>query len=216
MKISREVDKAHRALYAKHSAKGALQSGAAIIASIQLIEEHANRYLDQAIEMVGQVVKDEEAFDLIVAQMTAAFRSFESHKSTAARHACGGPSRAPKPSVISAADTKFAEVRDLVMQRLQIEQFAFNVQSKPAPSPKKQNPMNSQSKNAGGKPLAKHWDAMWADIATQLWSGDLAPKSQADIKQAMFDWLNNQGIDAGDTAVTQRARALWQRMQSES
>lgn len=66
--------------------------------------------------------------------------------------------------------------------------------------------------NRGGKPLARHWDAVWAEIAFQLWHGDLQPKTQADIKRAMFVWFSAQGIDVGDTAVTQRARQLWQRL----
>lgn len=74
----------------------------------------------------------------------------------------------------------------------------------------------SSAKNAGGKPLAKHWDAMWADIATRLWSGDLQPRSQADIKTAMFAWFNKQEIEVGDTAITERARALWVRMQADN
>ena len=215
MKIGREVAAAHRALYAQQSAKRVLQSTATIKASIKLIEEHANEFLDQAIEMVGQVAKDEEAFDLIVSHMTATFRNFEAHNATAARHACGGPSRDPIPSIISAAEANFAEARDLVMQRLQIEQFAFIEESETVSSMNQSRKTEKPPRNAGGKPLAKHWDAMWADVATQLWTGDLKPGSQADIKRAMFDWLNEQGIEAGDTVVTERARALWQRMQAE-
>jgi hypothetical protein len=56
---------------------------------------------------------------------------------------------------------------------------------------------------------------MWAEIATQLWTGDLNPNKQADIKRAMFDWLNDRGINAGDTSVTERARALWLRMERD-
>ncbi|MEM6827114.1 MAG: hypothetical protein AAF553_04150 [Pseudomonadota bacterium] len=55
---------------------------------------------------------------------------------------------------------------------------------------------------------------MWAYIAVQLWAGDLKPKKQADVKKAMFEWLSANEIEVGDTAVTQRARQLWQAMQS--
>ena len=63
--------------------------------------------------------------------------------------------------------------------------------------------------NRGGKPLAKHWDEVWAQIAFQLWNGDLQPETQADIKRAMFAWFNAREIEVGDTAITQRARQLW-------
>lgn len=71
--------------------------------------------------------------------------------------------------------------------------------------PKKRNP--------GGKPLAAHWDRMWAAIAIKLWSGELNPKSQGDVKKAMIDWFNQAEIEIGDTALTQRARQRWQAMQ---
>lgn len=50
---------------------------------------------------------------------------------------------------------------------------------------------------------------MWADIAIKLWTGDLVPKRQADISEAMFAWFNGKEINVGQTAVTERARALW-------
>lgn len=209
VQIAREVEEAHRALYAKSAADRTLQSGATVKASLKLNEDFANKYLDQAIETVGKVVKDEEAFALIVSHLTATFRTFEGHNATAARHACGGPSRTPMPSVIAAADARFAGIRDLVFQRLQIEKFEFLGSAQAAPMPQ-----GSQiAKNPGGKPLAEHWDAMWAAIAVQLWLGDLKPVKQADIKIAMLDWLNANEIEIGDTAVTQRARKLWQAMQ---
>lgn len=209
VQIAREVEEGHRALYARHAAKGCLQSGATVKESLKLNEDFANKYLDQAIKLVGKVVRDEEAFGLIASHLTATFRTFEAHNATAARHACGGPSRTPKPSVIEAADARFAEIRDLVFQRLQIEKFEFIESEHAAPMPQ-----GSQiAKNTGGKPLAEHWDAMWAAIAVQLWLGDLKPVKQADIKIAMLDWFNANEIEIGDTAVTQRARKLWQAMQ---
>ena len=114
------------------------------------------------------------------------------------------------PSVIEAADARFAEIRDLVFQRLQIEKFEFLGSAQAAPVTQ-----GSQiAKNSGGKPLAEHWDAMWAAIAVQLWLGDLKPKKQADIKAAMLDWFNVNEIEIGDTAVTERARKLWRAMEA--
>jgi hypothetical protein len=81
-------------------------------------------------------------------------------------------------------------------------------------SPKKPRQFVSGPANPGGNPLAAYWDGMWAEIATLMWNGDLKPKSQAEIKQAMFAWFNKNEITIGDTAVTERARALWLRMQA--
>ncbi len=35
------------------------------------------------------------------------------------------------------------------------------------------------------KPLAAHWDEMWAAVAVMLYTGDLQPRTQADIERAM-------------------------------
>ena len=119
-------------------------------------------------------------------------------------------------SVATSADEKFQAICDTLMERLAIERYDFVKVAKEHSVLEEQSAkLVVQSKNNGGKPLAKHWDAMWAEIATQLWNGDLEPKRQSDIKKAMFDWLNSNGIDAGDTVVTERARALWQRIQAD-
>ncbi len=68
--------------------------------------------------------------------------------------------------------------------------------------------------NRGGKPLAAHWDELWSSIAVQLWNGDLQPKTQADIKRAMLEWFTAKEIDVGETAVTDRARQLWLKIEA--
>lgn len=209
VQIAREVEDGHRSLYARHAAKNCLRSGATVTESLKLTEAFAHKYLDQAIELVGKVARDEEAFALIVSQLISTFRTFEAHNTTSARHAGGGPSRAPMPKIMEAANARFAEVRGIVFQRLEIERFDFVESTPRAPEPQGEGMV----KNVGGKPLAKHWDAMWAAIAVQLWLGDLKPAKQADIKEAMLNWFNANEIEIGDTAVTQRARKLWQAMQ---
>ena len=63
--------------------------------------------------------------------------------------------------------------------------------------------------HSGGRPLAKHWDEMWAAIAVKLYLGDLKPQTQAEIERAMKDWFAAHDIDVGDTPVRDRARTLW-------
>jgi ABC-type branched-subunit amino acid transport system substrate-binding protein len=55
---------------------------------------------------------------------------------------------------------------------------------------------------------------MWAAIAVSLWTGDLKPESQADVKRAMQAWFDDQEIDVGNTPVVERARALWRKMEA--
>jgi hypothetical protein len=54
---------------------------------------------------------------------------------------------------------------------------------------------------------------MWVAIAVALYTGDLQPRTQADIERAMKDWLASNNVDVGDTAVRGRARKLWQKVQ---
>ena len=206
-------------LKADHAAKGLLQSGATIKRSISTIEERASQYVEQAVDQVSAVAKDLDAFAVISSSLTVLFRGFEEEAGSLNVLAGGKAGTAAKAS----ADKLFNQMRDRIFQQLRIHQFSFTKPSQGdmAASRKqvRSGPLlgsEPQAKrNSGGKVLAKHWDALWAEIAVQLWAGDLKPASQADIKRAMFDWLNEQGVDAGDTAVTERARALWQRMEAE-
>ena len=65
------------------------------------------------------------------------------------------------------------------------------------------------SPKRGGRPPAEFWDDMWAAIATALYSGELHPKSQADVQRAMSEWIEGNGYSAADSTVKARARRLW-------
>ena len=68
-------------------------------------------------------------------------------------------------------------------------------------------------KAKGGKPLAAHWDEMWAAMAVALHVGDLNPKTQADIERAMSDWLASKDIDAAESSIRKRAQQLWRKLE---
>jgi hypothetical protein len=42
-----------------------------------------------------------------------------------------------------------------------------------------------------------------------LYTGELIPKTQADIEKAMHQWIDHHGHTAGETTVRERARKLW-------
>ncbi len=62
--------------------------------------------------------------------------------------------------------------------------------------------------NWGGRRPAKFWDDLCAEIAAQLYMGDLKPDTQADIERAMHNWLNGNGFEAADSVVRERASKL--------
>lgn len=219
----RRCGEAQKVMHADHSASGRLRSGATVQAAIRIAEEHTDAFVDKLIDEVSAVAQDVDAFNMIVSALTAQFRGREAELSEAVRLATSGASER-FASVQREGERLFAEMRSRVFKRLEIHRFAFTrptkgdlagmrsrgiSHSKPLAEPVK-------SKNAGGVPLAEHWDAMWAEIAVKLWLGDLKPKTQADVKRAMFEWFNSKEIAIGDTAVTQRARQLWQKIQDSS
>jgi hypothetical protein len=65
------------------------------------------------------------------------------------------------------------------------------------------------SRRAGGRPAKAWWDDLWAEIAKQLYDGDLKPDRQVDIESAMHDWIAKTGHSAGETQVRERARKLF-------
>lgn len=213
-------DNAQKAMHAEHSATKQLQSGNTVRRAVDIIEDYAAKYVEQAVDQTSAVAQDIDAFNVIVACLTALFRGFEPHLHNAVRLATirDGPKF---ESVKVAGDKLFAEMRSRIFKQLEIHRFSFTKPSRGdlaakgigvAASVAISSPV-AEKRNPGGKPLAAHWDSMWAAIAVMLWSGELKPKSQADVKKAMVDWFNEAEIDVGDTALTQRARQLWQAMQ---
>ena len=207
-------------MHAQHSAKGLLRSGATVKAAIQIAEVQTNAFVDKLIDEVAAVAQDIDAFNMILAELTARFLGRETELAEALRLATAGQGER-FASVQREGERLFAEMRTRVFKRLEIHRFSF---TRPTKGELAAMGIRSQStaslpdapakpKNTGGVPLGKHWDAMWADIAVKLWTGDLAPKSQADVKRAIFAWFNENEIAIGDTAVTQRARRLWQKIE---
>lgn len=216
----RATGNAQKAMQAEHSAKGTLRSGDTVKRAVEIVEDHATSYVVSAVDQVSAVVQDSEAFNVIATWLTSMFRGFDPHIANAIRLATAG-AEGKNDSVTVAGNKLFAEARNRVFKQLEIHRFSFMKPSKGdlaasgigVEAPTAIGSPVAEKRNTGGKPLAAHWDAMWAAIAVKLWSGELQPKSQADVKKAMLEWFNAAEIDIGDTAVTQRARQLWQAMQ---
>lgn len=70
-------------------------------------------------------------------------------------------------------------------------------------------------RNKGGRPKREFWEELWVEIARQLYVGDLKPKTQADIENAMHQWIVAKGYTAGESTVRDRARMLWRVIQQD-
>ena len=212
----RETHTANQSMLAQHSAQGMLQSGGTIKRAIRICSEIAHRVLDELLIAVGKVERSEDAFGLLRQGFEAFLTRIEAEELFyIARVASGRGAKAPDDRAWTACKQEFAVHVNELGQRLEIASFDFPLATDIERDSKAgANTAHAILQNKGGKPLGEHWDAMWAAIAVKLWTGELKPKTQADVKSAMFDWLNEAEIDVGDTALTQRARKLWQAMQS--
>jgi hypothetical protein len=206
------VDRAKRHLgrdikkrYSSYSAfQGQLDSEAKIRIALDAIEYLGEAFVTEAVNAVAAVAKDTEAVAM-VREAVESILSFLRHQLddilqlTLREH----PANGTEAGVYNAAYSRFDDLCLRVRRQLDLREFDFT-----APAPiKVPNPM--PRKNPGGKPLAEHWDEMWASIAVALYTGDLQPKSQAEIERAMMEWLGDHDLEVGETAVRGRARQLW-------
>jgi hypothetical protein len=166
------------------------------------------------LRKIGAVEKSADSHQMIVSAMERHFEDLSPLVFDAACKATGRSVTKPDQRILETALHLFDQLKADIRAALEIERFEFSrPRTAPIPRPTLQATAQPIPKNSGGKPLAPHWDAMWAEIAYQLWCGGLKPERQADITKAMNDWLADKGHEAGETAVTKRARALWQRME---
>ena len=191
-------------------------SGATIKVVSAAIGGGSDRLLTTLIEKVSTIANDPEAFELIAAALEAHFGNAEGEVVTSARMASRRGHGEPDPSILGAAMNLFEEIKSDIREKIEIARFAFDGEKAGQLMRSGTNDGTAQVNrvNRGGKPLAAHWDRMWSSIAVRLWLGDLKPKRQADVKEAMLAWFADNEIEIGDTAVTERARQLWQKMEA--
>lgn len=60
-----------------------------------------------------------------------------------------------------------------------------------------------------GRPQKSFWDDAILAVAQTIHVGDFKPERQADVQRALAEWLSAHGYDAGDTAIKERARKLF-------
>jgi hypothetical protein len=209
-----------KAIYARNSGDGCLQSGGTIRQVVRMMEETAGSFITYCVEQISAVAQDSDAFaDLLVGfDEFWAYLNAELHSTV---RLAGGKSVSEDEadSTSRAARKLFDRSGSLLKQRLELYRFTF---TKPILSPPSQTnaaqvvdsqPVVPKRNVKGGRPLAEHWDDMWAAVAFALYNGDLIPKSQADIENEMLGWLEANGFGAATSTVRGRARRLWDRLQ---
>jgi hypothetical protein len=64
-------------------------------------------------------------------------------------------------------------------------------------------------RHPGGRPALPFWEDAILAVAATIHLGDFKPESQADVARALADWISDHDHDAGDTAIKERARKIW-------
>lgn len=215
-----DFEERRKAIYSHNSAAGCLQSGGTIRQVVRMMEETAGSFITYCVEQICTVAQNRDAF----ADLLAGFDEFWSYLSaelhSTVKLAGGKSVRDDEADSTSHAARKlFDQSGSLLKKRLELYRFTF---TKPISSPTPQadtaqvvepQPAVLNRNAKGGRPLAEHWDDMWAAVAFALYSGDLVPKSQADIENEMLGWLEANGFSAATSTVRGRARRLWDRLQ---
>lgn len=72
---------------------------------------------------------------------------------------------------------------------------------------------SSQDQNKGGRPRKDWWDDLWCAVWGQVYRGELTPKNQSEIAQAMLAWVEGQGETVSESTVKPLARKMFAEMQ---
>jgi len=217
--LKNEVKKLH----AENAAKRCLQSGATLKRHIEIIDTVGQNYVSSTLDAIADVSMESEAFAIYgeghVQLLTMMRKNLQNDKVFAV---C--TDNKPNSALALSIWRLFAAVEGQLNRLKDLRRLSF---TKPEPisdvMAEIRNGLDSPSVTTnqiastirGGRPAAKHWDSMWAAIASQLYLGDLKPKTQAEIEKAMIVWLENGGFSAADSTVRKRARLLWQEIEHD-
>lgn len=96
------------------------------------------------------------------------------------------------------------------VQRSRLARFDFADDGlAPSKHAERATPSAQQSpKTLAGRLPAQWWDDLWIEIFRQIHLGDLKPTKQADIVQAMLQWLSDRDVHVSEGTVKPRARKL--------
>lgn len=174
-----------------------------------------NALFDSVVSKALRISTDAEALELIEAAMPTFLSLMQDLLDRAScvssRQSLRIQGRGKMPELAAA---QLDLVQKEVDARIELARFEFSgAQTALSPSQSSAR-LPVRSLNRGGRLLAAHWDDLWSTMAVQLWEGELDPKCQADIKNAMLDWFADKKINIGETAVTDRARQLWLKMEA--
>ena len=204
------LERAIETVYALHSAKGRLRSGATLREVIAVSETAATSLLELLVTKIEKVAADPESFEMI----STALLNFADMINGHVPRLLDVVGR-KEPSTKAAVHNLLREMSDRLDRKVEINRYKFEAvaQPKDALTP---SPHAETTPKKGGRPLADHWSAMWAATAFALHAGELNPKRQAHIEQFMLDWLAANNLNGNLSTVRGHARKLWALIEADS
>jgi hypothetical protein len=193
-------------MYSKHAAAGRLQSGSTIRAAVRAMTELATDAVEILSGKVLQISRDPESFALFEVAIADLIEFFRDEMPTIIRMASGRMPCDPSPSIESAAYELFNEMQSKIETKVDIKSYDFDDANGAGGA---ETGAVAVKPSKRGRPPASFWDDMWASIAVALYTGDLVPKTQAELEQAMQTWIETRGFSAATSTVRARARRLW-------
>lgn len=186
----------------RNAAVGRLQSGNTYHSTLAIIAESAGTLVDNLSSKLLVIHSSPELYADLKATVLSFLEDAERDFTRDTTRRIGA----------MVADDKlrkmFSSIKDDIEAKLAIIGFEFDPTSSPQPEPK------ALTRTAGGRPRANFWDDLWANMAADLYGGQLMPKSQADIERAMSDWISEHGHTAASSTVRTRAQLLWKAISS--
>ena len=111
---------------------------------------------------------------------------------------------------IEARETATVRISGLRLNPANLEAFIASL-----PPAAEKSASTPARKKPAGRPRADWWDDLLIAMFRRLWDNKWAPRTQAEVVEAMHQWLaDNPGDDpdaprqAGDTVLKERARKL--------
>ena len=206
---TRTLEERIQMIFADHSAKGRLHSGATIKVAIGAMGELVDAFLANLSLKVKAVTVEPEAFETLSATVGKFLDICLERQMPPITRMASGRMQGPRDEGVQrAAQELFDQMKADTDAKLAIAAFDFDARkaSMPVAPP---IIITASLPRKGGRPPAEFWDDMWAAIATKLYDGTLTPKTQADVERAMADWIELRGHSAADSTVRGRARRLW-------
>ena len=152
---------------------------------------------------IQEIARDPEAYSLFQIAMSDLIEFFADEMETIIRMASGRMPCEPNNSIEQAAYELFGKLETKIEGKVAIAEYGFNAQ--PAlTTPVLRRPTGAR---LGGR--VRHFGMKCGHIVYAFYIGDLKPRTQAEIENAMLEWIESRGLSAATSTVRARARRLW-------